>query len=383
MDHTLSYWEHNSLLGGIDVAVIGSGIVGLSCAIRLKERFPEDKIVVFERGFLPSGASTKNAGFACFGSASELLDDLNSHSPDEVLELVRMRVSGLERLRSLLGDEAIDYQQHGGYEVFLKEDQQLLEHCLDRLAELNDLLEPVFRDKRTILSKNDVFSAQNDPFSFKNTQNTVIFNQYEAQIDTGKMMAGLIELAQSRGVTILNSAEIRSISTKNDQILMELGQNLTVSAKKVCIATNGFAKQLIDVPVEPARAQVLITKPIPGLKLKGTFHLDRGYYYFRNINDRILFGGGRNLDFEGEQTTDLSQTPLIMDSLRRLLSETIIPDVPFEIENQWSGIMGVGAQKKAIVQEISSGVYCGVRLGGMGVAIGSTVGTQLADLVKS
>ena len=71
----LSYWEQNTWLNDIDVAVVGSGIVGLCCAIRLKERFPEKKIVVFERGQLPSGASTKNAGFACFGSTSELLDD--------------------------------------------------------------------------------------------------------------------------------------------------------------------------------------------------------------------------------------------------------------------------------------------------------------------
>ena len=38
---------------------------------------------------LPQGASTKNAGFACFGSLSEILDDLQSHSKEEVLQLVK------------------------------------------------------------------------------------------------------------------------------------------------------------------------------------------------------------------------------------------------------------------------------------------------------
>jgi gamma-glutamylputrescine oxidase len=43
--------------------------------------------------------------------------------------------------------------------------------------------------------------------------------------------------------------------------------------------------------------------------------------------------------------------------------------------------MGVGNQKKAIVKQISNNVYCGVRLGGMGIAIGSLVGEELANLI--
>jgi hypothetical protein len=44
--------------------------------------------------------------------------------------------------------------------------------------------------------------------------------------------------------------------------------------------------------------------------------------------------------------------------------------------------MGVGNQKKAIVKPISSNVACGVRLGGMGVAIGSLIGKELAEVYK-
>ena len=84
----LSYWEQKSWFTNIDFAIIGSGIVGLSCALELRELHPEAKIVVFEKGTLPSGASTKNAGFACFGSMTELLDDLKIHSEDIVFSLV-------------------------------------------------------------------------------------------------------------------------------------------------------------------------------------------------------------------------------------------------------------------------------------------------------
>ena len=133
--------------------------------------------------------------------------------------------------------------------------------------------------------------------------------------------------------------------------------------------------------MKPARAQVLITKPIPNLKIKGTFHLEQGYYYFRNIDNRILFGGGRNLDVKTEETTEIAQTPIIQQQLEKLLKTTILPDYSFEIEHRWAGIMGVGNQKKPIVKQMSNNVFCGVRLGGMGVAIGSLLGKELAELI--
>jgi glycine/D-amino acid oxidase-like deaminating enzyme len=109
--------------------------------------------------------------------------------------------------------------------------------------------------------------------------------------------------------------------------------------------------------------------------------LDKGYYYFRNINNRILFGGGRNLDFEGETTTDLSQTEKIQNKLEELLKEVILPNHEFKIAHRWSGIMGIGSSKNPIVSQLSENVYCGVRLGGMGVAIGSLIGKELAELL--
>jgi len=107
----LSYWEQKTWLNNVDYVVVGSGIVGLNTALHLKIKHPNAKIIILEKGLFPQGASTKNAGFACFGSLSEILKDLESHTESEVLELIEQRYKGLNLLRRTLGDDALCYQQ--------------------------------------------------------------------------------------------------------------------------------------------------------------------------------------------------------------------------------------------------------------------------------
>ena len=365
-----SYWEYKEWFVNNDYVIVGSGIVGLNCALELKKRFPKANVLIVEKGLLPQGASTKNAGFACFGSVSELLSDLKSHSEEDVFQLVKKRWDGLQLLRQTLGDTAIDYQHLYGYELF--QNQSFFDTCEEKILYLNRLLKPLFND--------EVFSTIDNMFSFQNIIPKYVVNHFEGQIDTGKMMVAMLQKAQKEGIKILNNIMVKSYLEDSGKVVLETNQG-DITTSKVLFATNGFSKQFFQEDIQPARAQVLITKPINNLHIKGTFHLDEGYYYFRNIDNRILFGGGRNLDFQSEETTDFGQTTLVQNKLEEILKTTILPNTAFEIDHRWSGIMGVGNQKKAIVKQISNHIYCGIRLGGMGVAIGSLIGKELASLV--
>ena len=365
-----SYWELKEWFSNIDFTIVGSGIVGLNCALELKEKHPKAKIIVLEKGMLPQGASTKNAGFACFGSLSELINDLQTHSKEEVFNLVDKRWKGLQLLRQNLGDKNIDFQQNKGFE--LCENEAFFEECISKKHEINQLLKPIF--------KNDVFSISENIFGFQKVHQQYIVNNFEGQIDTGKMATKLLQKVQELGVKILNNISVESFLETDLKVNVKTNK-LDFYTNKLLVATNGFSNQILYEDVKPARAQVLITKPIKNLHIKGTFHLDKGYYYFRNIDNRILFGGGRNLDFKGEETTEFGQTKIIQNKLEEILKEMILPNTNFEIEHRWSGIMGVGNHKKAIVKQISNNVFCGVRLGGMGVAIGSKIGKELGNFV--
>ena len=55
----------------------------------------------------------------------------------------------------------------------------------------------------------------------------------------------------------------------------------------------------ITAGITPARGQIIVTEPIDDLPWTGCHHFDEGFYYFRNIGNRVLLGGARNQDFDG------------------------------------------------------------------------------------
>ena len=113
----ISYWEQKSFFNNIDYLIIGAGIVGYSTALHLRKANPNSKIVILERGFLPSGASSKNAGFACFGSATELYADLQEIPEKDVWETVKLRWEGLSHLRTLIGDQQLKFETNGSWDL--------------------------------------------------------------------------------------------------------------------------------------------------------------------------------------------------------------------------------------------------------------------------
>jgi glycine/D-amino acid oxidase-like deaminating enzyme len=215
----------------------------------------------------------------------------------------------------------------------------------------------------------------------------LIINCLEGMLHTGKMMQALWQYVTERGVHIITGCEVRELREYHGSIAIScatLSQTIDFRAAKVAVCTNAFTRELFpELDIRPGRGQVLITEPLDRLPFRGAFHMDEGFYYFRNVGNRILFGGGRNADFAGESTTKFEVTPLIMNLLEEKLRNIIIPDVGFKIDMRWAGIMAFGPDKQPIVQPHPTlpQVFLGVRMGGMGVAIGSMIGDSITDLM--
>ncbi len=210
----------------------------------------------------------------------------------------------------------------------------------------------------------------------------LIHNRPEGQVHTGKMMAALLQIAEKKGIRIFNGIAIRALEDSSQGVTLETEAGWTLRVPRVQVAINGFARRLFpELEVTPARNQVLITKPIEGLTVEGCFHYDRGYYYFRNIDGRILLGGGRNLAMEQERTDEFGANELIRSALVQLLHTVVCPGQQVEVDSWWTGILGLGPVKKPIVERVSPNVVVSVRLSGMGVAIGTLVGQEGAELI--
>jgi glycine/D-amino acid oxidase-like deaminating enzyme len=184
------------------------------------------------------------------------------------------------------------------------------------------------------------------------------------------------------GVTVLNNIEIKSYEKVHGHLLLHTSLPFPLLSSQLLVATNAFARQLLpQLDIVPARGQVLVTSPVEGLSFKGCFHFDEGFYYFRDLGDRVLLGGARNKAFEAETTEEMDITETIQQELERFLGEVVLPGKHYTIEHRWSGIMAMGSEKMPILKAVNDHVFCAVRMSGMGVALAPVVGEKIADLM--
>lgn len=360
----LSYWEREVLIGSPQAVVVGSGITGLTAALTLKQSRPEMDVLVLERGSPPTGASTRNAGFACVGSASEMSADLEELSENELAALLELRWKGLQRLLKNCGPAHIDFVQHGSHELF--ENQVELDKALDVLGRLNRITQEVCGQA--------AFEQSPSPVSGNGFCSLSIVNQLEGSLNPGKVVNTLLKRCADGGVRVLSGMEVTHVDSSRVDVA---GTRLNPELILVC--TNGFARRLLPtLEVHPARNQVWLTHPIPDLPFEGIFHMNAGYTYFRTVGNRLLIGGFRHLHAEVEATDQFGLTAEIEGHLKGFAENRLLPNHTIEWDMAWSGILGVGPNRMPILKEVKPGLFAGVRLGGMGVAIGSELGHNLA-----
>jgi len=394
----ISVWEQSTYFAPKDLVIVGCGFVGLWTAYEAIHKNPKLNITIVERGTIPSGASTRNAGFSCFGSVSELMYDIQLMGEEAMLETVKMRYDGLQRIQKVFKASEIEYNQWGGYELFEgkkldnKSKPKKIETGYDisnldkDIAYLNKVLAPALKT----VKKNGKYlpiytNATKDikKLGFQGIE-ALAYNQLEGQLNSAKLVLALQKAVQAKGVQILFNTEVKKFKSHSKGVTIHTNLEAPLEAKQFLVCTNGFTKQMIpNLDVVPARGQVFVTEPIPNLKFKGTFHYDEGFYYFRNLGNRLLLGGARNKDFKNEKTYSLETSKKIQKVLEEFMMKRILPkgSKKPKIELRWSGTMGIGKIKKPIIQEVQPNVYCAVRMSGMGVAIAPIVAKKAVKLM--
>ncbi|MFW6348271.1 MAG: NAD(P)/FAD-dependent oxidoreductase, partial [Cyclonatronaceae bacterium] len=332
-------------------------------------------VMVLDKGFWPAGATSRNAGFACFGSAGELLDDMQQGEAEtDVRQRLEMRIAGLRLLRRELGEAAIGYQACGGYELF------------------DDASDPHYRQSVAELPRFNAWvkAATGRAQSYETcTINgfPAIRNRLEGSIHSGKMLQELARKARQAGVELRWNTIVKMM--KKHAVVLENGHEL--QAGQVLSATNGFTRALLpDSQVQSARGMAFVTEPLRQLPWRGTFHYNRGYVYFRDVADnahpqrrRLLIGGARDVDKAGENSMEFGINTAIQRWLTDFTSTKLQIDANWKIATQWSGIMGFGPTKTPECRQWPNGVYSAAGLGGMGIALGIQLAEEAISLLAA
>lgn len=378
-----------------DLLVIGGGIVGTSAALFYKQAYPGQRVVLLERGGKPTGASTRNAGFACIGSISEHQADLQEASRKIVLDRICRRYEGLQFLRRTLPDTEIGYEPCGGIEIFT--DRDTFRACEAQIGAWN-------RELAARMGECDVYRVT--------TVNGMdaIENRVEGALHSGLMMKALHRRADEAGVETRWHHEVTHLSPGRVEVSQAEGSQVEVSQagrsqveesqaetnrvvftpSRILLATNGFTETLVGklagtqasaTGIRPARGTVFVTHPIPNLPWRGTFHYHEGYVYFRNVGDRLMLGGARHIAKQDEETTEFGVHPETLTWLTQFADQVLQLPRGWHIEQQWSGIMGIAPQKEPVVRELQDGLWVAAGLSGMGVAIGMKLARDLVGLM--
>ncbi len=364
----LSLWEKEFIGHNTDVTIVGAGFSGLWTAFFLRKKYPDLSIQILDKEPFPKGASTRNAGFACFGSPSELLMNFEQLGEEKTLFWALERWRGVQLVKNYFGDK-INYDNCGGYELF--DDDILFEKCVEKLPSFNDF----FAEFTGNMTTYAVESKAIGQFNFAGFKNTIL-NTEEGSISSGLLTKELHNNLLFNEVQICRGVEFIDYLVNSDcvSINSSVGEFTT---KHLCFATNAFSPKALNIT--PGRGQILLTKPIENLAFSGTFHVDKGYTYFRNVGNRVLIGGGRNLAMEEETTNEYAVTEIIQKYLENLLKERILPNQKVEIENRWAGIMGFNATHEPICEVQSPHVSVIAGMNGMGVALAPRLGERLAE----
>jgi glycine/D-amino acid oxidase-like deaminating enzyme len=361
-----SFWEQETFFQPYDLIVVGAGIVGLSSALFYRRQHADARILVLDKGRIPEGASTRNAGFACVGSITEQVADMQKETNENINKRLKMRYEGLQLLRNTLGDKTIGYSNCGGFEIFT-EDAKYEEAC-SYIESFNKWMSNLTGEK--MVYKPDTLNGY-----------PVIYNRLEGAIHPGRMMQALISKVSQNGIAIRWNTEVRKIDHEGS---VYLNDDTKIEGDQFLVACNGFTRRLMpEILVRPARGYIMVSEEWPDIPWKGTFNFDRGYIYFRNVGNRLLIGGGRNRAIEDEEQDEFGTNETVKTYLQDFAREVLHLPQNLSFEYEWSGIMGFTATKTPVVKRLDDDRVVAAGLSGMGIAIGMKVGQKAVKILSS
>jgi gamma-glutamylputrescine oxidase len=337
--------------GPVDVAVVGAGVTGLSCALELAES--GRRVRVYEARTVASGASGRNGGFALRGGAMPYHSAREDLGPERARALWELTEKTLDRMESLAGDAL---RRVGSLRLAADE------HEREELREEYDAL------------RGDGLAAEwiDEPSgSLAGRYRAALLHPRDGALQPARWIRRLAARAAEAGAEIREHARVASLDA--------------LDADAVVVASDGYPSGLlpaIDRIVLPTRGQVVATEPLSELLYDRPHYARHGFDYWQQLPDRrLVLGGRRDVDLDAESTAEEATTPAIQSALEAFAAE-LAGETP-AITHRWSGIFGSSPDRLPLVGAVPGheGAWVSRGYSGHGNVLGLACGRLVARAI--
>lgn len=362
----------SDLAGDADMLVVGSGLTGLSAALRFARA--GKTVIVADSGDIASGASSINGGMVSPDIKAGIKVIFDRHGPDLGREMWEATVRSVDIITDLARVEDIDAQivrggmaalgigdaARGGFEKSVAwyranvgVDWEVLGP--DRIGEV----------------------VGPGPFT------TAVFEPEGVGIHPARFVFGLADRAARAGARLVSHCEVTSLAREGAGFTVHTSRG-TVRAGEVVLATNGYttsrpSPELARLIV-PVGSYIIVTEPLgrraaavfPGGAM--TYTKKRLLNYMRRTpDDRILIGGRRNL----HPGLDLEESAA---ALYRQLTGYFPQLDGVAVSHVWGGKLAVPFDLVPHIGRVD-GAWYALGYAGHGVGLSTLMGHELAGMI--
>ncbi len=387
-----SHWEASAPPLGLDleplegkasaeVAIVGGGYTGLNAALRLAGAHGRD-VAVLEAGPIGWGASGRNGGFCCIGSAKLSYGEMiRKFGIEATREFFQAQCRAVDHVATLIETHAIAADRTETGEIQLAHRPNRVKGLLEEL----DFLEQTFGVECRFLAGRDLAQEGAAGPLFHGG----LFGPIGFGLHPLKYLRGLARATARAGVRLHPSspvtrwreeAGLHVLSTPNGEI----------RARQVLVATNGYTDERIPPALKgrllPALSTVLVTRPLTAQELAAQGWTTRRMaydtrdllHYFRLLPcGRFLFGGRGGTDAHPHALS------AIATRLRRTFEAMFPAWAKVETERRWSGLVCLSLARTPYAGPMPGmeRTWIAAAYHGNGVAMGSYAGAKIADVV--
>jgi gamma-glutamylputrescine oxidase len=337
--------------GPVDVAIVGGGVTGCSCALALASGGL--RVRVHEAREIASGASGRNGGFALRGTALPYTVAREQLGADRAAGLWRLTERCLDRMADLAGDA---FRRVGSLKLAADEAE---------LAELRAEYEALGKDGFDVEWVDDLGPqlARLDPAGLRHPT--------DGALQPARWVRRLAAEAAAAGAELAELSRVESLDE--------------LDAEQVVIATDGYTDGLLpslDSAIRPVRGQVLVTEPLSERLYDYPHYARHGFDYWQQTEDgRLVLGGRRDVVPDEERTGEEGLSEPVQSALEDFAAE-LLGSTP-RITHRWSGIFGRTADGLPLVGQVPGhdGVWVAAGYSGHGNVLGLACGELVAQAI--